>query len=72
VITGVKVRFLLLFALALQVAFANVDAGVNADASRTDGDTGFTAAIFTGVLDGAIVLGCLANLNRLSPTTPDA
>ncbi|RMO61857.1 hypothetical protein ALQ37_05539 [Pseudomonas syringae pv. aptata] len=58
-ITGVKVRFLLLFALALQVAFADVDAGVNTDASRTDGDTGFPSAIFTGVFGGAVVLCCL-------------
>ncbi|MCJ2371052.1 hypothetical protein, partial [Pseudomonas sp. RGM 3321] len=72
VITGVQVRFLLLFAFALQVAFANVDAGVNTETSWADGDPGLTAGIFSGVLDGAIVLGGLANLNRLSPTTPDA
>ncbi|RMQ11762.1 hypothetical protein ALQ09_200065 [Pseudomonas viridiflava] len=58
-ITGVQVRFLLLFAFALQVAFADVDAGVNTDASRTDGDTSFPAGIFTGVFGGAVVLGCL-------------
>ncbi|CAM3241061.1 hypothetical protein PSFL111601_13865 [Pseudomonas floridensis] len=59
VITSVQVSFLLLFAFAFQVTFADVDASVNTDASRTDGDTGFPATIFTGVLGGAVVLGCL-------------
>ncbi|RMQ11668.1 hypothetical protein ALQ09_200013 [Pseudomonas viridiflava] len=71
-ITGIQVNFLLLFAFALQVALANIDAGVNTETFWADGDIGFSADIFSGVLDEAIVLGCLANLNSLSPTIHDA
>ncbi|KTB87726.1 hypothetical protein AO070_18975 [Pseudomonas syringae pv. syringae PD2766] len=53
----VQIGFLLLQAIAFQVALADVDAGIEADAARAYRDTCFAAAVLAGVVGAAVVLG---------------